>query len=71
MKIDCYISKTCSSEDALRKNVFDAINLEGIDASVNIYRITDEEARSLGLMGSPTVLIDGEDILSGEIPGFA
>ena len=71
MIIDCYISEGCSSEDALKKNMTEAVKLEAVDATVNIHRIDEEKAKGLQLMGSPSVLINGEDILPGEIPGFS
>ncbi len=71
MKIDCYMSLRCGSEDALRNNIFKALKLEGIDGEVNFYRITDEEAKNLGLRGSPSVLINGKDIQPADITGFS
>jgi hypothetical protein len=71
MKIECYMSSGCESEDALRKNIFEALELEGIKAEVNFYRINDEEARSLGLKGSPSVLINSRDIQPVNITGFS
>ncbi len=71
MKIDCYISEGCSSEDALKKNIDEAIKLESINVQVNIHKIDETEGKKLKLMGSPSVLINGEDILPGEIPGIS
>ncbi|UCD35289.1 MAG: hypothetical protein JSU90_00225 [Nitrospiraceae bacterium] len=71
MNIDCYISGTCDSEKALRKNLTQAIGLEAADVTLTVQRITDEEAEKRGLKGSPSVLVNGRDILPGEIPGFS
>ena len=71
MKIDCYISTSCSSEEALKKNITEAVKLESVDADVSIHRIDETEAGRLKLMGSPSAHINGEDILPGEIPGIA
>lgn len=71
MRIDCYISLKCGSENALRENISRALELEDIIAEVNFYRISDEEARSLGLKGSPSVLINGSDIQPVYIGGFS
>ena len=71
MKIDCYISTSCSSEEALKKNITEAVKLESVYADVSIHRIDETEAKRLKLMGSPSVHINGEDILPGEIPGIA
>lgn len=71
MKIDCYISEGCSSEEALHINVRKALKLESADAVVEIHRMSDAEAKRLGLMGSPSVFIDGIDILPADLPGFS
>ncbi len=71
MKIDCYIATSCSSEERLRININEAIKLESVDADLNFYKIDEAEAKKLNLMGSPSVLINGEDILPGEIPGIS
>lgn len=71
MKIDCYISGDCSSEEALINNINQAVKLESVDAAVDIHRINETEAKRLELMGSPSVLINGVDILPGEIPGIS
>ncbi|BCB97047.1 hypothetical protein JZK55_19690 [Dissulfurispira thermophila] len=71
MKIDCYMSLRCGSEDALRENISKALELEDISADVNFYRITDEKAKNLGLRGSPSVLINGKDIQPVDITGFS
>ena len=71
MKIDCYFSLGCASEDILRKNVTEALDAESVKAEVNYHRIDDDEAERLGLRGSPTVLINGIDPFPSEIGGFS
>lgn len=71
MKIDCYISGECSSEEALTDNINEAVKLEAVEADINIHRIDETEAIRLKIMGSPSVFINGEDILPGEIPGIS
>ncbi len=71
MKIDCYISEGCGSEIQLRENVEEAMRLESVGADVRFHIINETEAKRLGLMGSPSVLINGKDILPGEIPGIS
>lgn len=71
MKIDCYISRSCSSEAALRENISSALKSESAVAEINFSRISDDEAERLGLRGSPSVLINGEDIMPGDIAGFS
>ena len=71
MKIDCYFSMGCVSEDILRKNIPEALIAEGVEAEVNYHRIGDDEAQRLGLMGSPTILINGVDPFPSDIEGFS
>jgi hypothetical protein len=71
ININCYISEGCASEDGLRKNISDALEQESLEAEVAFHRINEIEANELGLRGSPTVLINGVDILPGETPGIA
>ncbi len=71
MRVDCYISLGCTSEEALRENLERALELEAAEAEVNFHRLSDAEAERLGLRGSPSVLMDGRDILPGEISGFS
>lgn len=71
MKIECFISLGCGSEDPLRENIKAALSLEGVDAEVLFRRIKDEEAYALGLKGSPSVFINGQDIEPQELTGFS
>ena len=71
MKIDCYISEGCGSEMNLRENINEALKQESVDADVLFHIINEAEGKKLGLMGSPSVLINGVDILPGEIPGIS
>jgi protein-disulfide isomerase len=71
MKIDCYISEGCTSEEALRVNVVNALRQENMKAEVQYHRINESEAKKMGIMGSPTVFINDVDILPGEMPGIS
>jgi hypothetical protein len=71
MKIECYMSLRCGSEEPLRENLRQAAALEGVEAKVLFRRVSDEEAAALGLRGSPSVFINGNDIDPQDIPGFA
>jgi hypothetical protein len=61
----------CGSEEELRDNISKALTLEKIEAKVKFYRITDDEADTKGLKGSPSVLVDGVDIQPADIIGFS
>jgi hypothetical protein len=71
MKIDCYLSLLCGAENDLRENILSALTLEEINAEMNFYRINDSEALDLGLRGSPSILINGEEIQPVEEKGFS
>jgi len=69
MKIDCYLSTGCGAESERKENIYGALDLEGIEAEVNFFRVEDREARVLGLSGSPSVFIDGEEVQPVKIKG--
>ena len=71
MKIDCYLSQGCQSEEALKTNIAAAIEREGIKAEVNFHRINDDEALSLGLSGSPSMFINGKELQPMGTAGFS
>jgi hypothetical protein len=70
LKIECFLSESCGSEEALKGNLKLAIELEGADAEVVFHRIDAPVARALGLKGSPSILINGADISPVEMQGF-
>lgn len=71
LKIDCYLAPGCSSEVSLRQNIENALKYEETDAVVHIHRLSETNAAIRGFKGSPTILINGTDILPGETSGFA
>jgi len=71
MKIDCYISQGCGSEEALKENIARALESDKIRAEVVIHRISDEKAAELKLSGSPSVFIDGKELQPQGIAGFS
>ena len=71
MKIDCYISQGCGSEEALKEHIARALEAEKIHAEVRMHRISDEQAGELKLSGSPSVFIDGKELQPQGITGFS
>lgn len=71
MKIDCYLSLGCGSEEALRENIYRALAAEKIEAQVNFHRIDDEKAIALGLSGSPSIFINGKELQPQGVVGFS
>lgn len=71
MKIDCYLSPACASEEALRENITRALTVEDVKAEVNFHRIDDTKAVVLGLTGSPSVFINGKELQPQGTVGFS
>jgi hypothetical protein len=71
VKIDCYVSHGCGSEEALKENIARALEAESMHAEVGIHRISDEKAVALKLSGSPSVFINGKELQPSGITGFS
>jgi protein-disulfide isomerase len=71
MKIDCYLSPECASEEALRENIVRALAIEKVEAEVKLQRIDDNQARALGVTGSPSVFINGKELQPQGVAGFS
>ncbi len=65
------MSLGCRAEGGLKENISQALDLEGLPSEVRFNRISDTEAAILGLRGSPSVLIDGQDIQPPDVAGFS
>jgi hypothetical protein len=65
----------CPSHDVALSRLREVLSEEGIAADIEIIKVeTDEQARSLQFVGSPTMRINGEDIIPPsdmEIVGLA
>jgi len=71
MKINCYISTECTSEEPLTNNLLHALAMEEIEAEIHFHRISEKEAAGLELTGSPSLFIDGVHVLKGDSAGFS
>ncbi|OGW58580.1 MAG: hypothetical protein A2Z09_04435 [Nitrospirae bacterium RBG_16_43_8] len=71
MKIECYISASCSSLDQLKENIERALKTGNFKAETCYHRISDEKAMEMKLTGSPTILVNDNDIFPGGTPGVA
>jgi hypothetical protein len=71
MKINCYLSPECASEEALRQNTTAALAIEKIEAELSIHRIDDIKAMALGVTGSPSVFINGKELQPQGLVGFS
>ena len=71
MKIDCYISEGCGSEEALKGNIARALEAEKMHAEIGIHRISEAKAAELRLSGSPAVFINGKELQPQGLAGFS
>ncbi len=71
VSIDCYLSLRCGSEDELRKIIFKTLEVEGLQARVNFFRVDDVRAAKMGLKGSPFLFINGRAFQPMEMGGFS
>lgn len=62
VKIDCYLSMSCGSEYALRENISKALDLEKASGEVSFHRIDEAQAEALGVHGSPSLFVEGEEV---------
>ncbi len=63
MKITFLYFEDCPSHEATLARLRQVMAEEGIQAEIEIVKIeTDEQAQSRRFVGSPTILIDGQDI---------
>jgi len=71
MRIDCYLSPGCVSEETLRENIKRALTIEKVEGDVSIHRIDDNKAMALGVTGSPSVFINGKELQPQGLVGFS
>lgn len=69
MKIECFFAEGCGSKGQLRENIRKALLGEGLKAEIFFRDLSQEEARQLGVGGSPTVWINGMDMEPGTPSG--
>ncbi|MEJ5375315.1 MAG: hypothetical protein WHX93_01910 [bacterium] len=62
MKIEAFLSQGCASRHALEANIREALVQEGLEAKISFLVVGEQEARTLGIPGSPTVFLNGEDL---------
>ena len=61
--IECFYYPQCSSRDVLPERLARALAEEGVQAEVFHHTMPIEEAVARGIEGSPTVMMNGADIL--------
>lgn len=71
VKIDVYMSEICGSYHQLRENLSLALAELQADAAVTYHTIYYDEAVARGILGSPSVWINGKDAFeSRNSPGI-
>ena len=63
MTIDCYLSEHCGSYHQMNENIGRALRELGISAEVRYHTVSYDEAVARGVRGSPTIRINGCDIV--------
>ena len=54
----------CPSHDVALSRLREVLSEEGIDVDIEVIKVeTDDQARSLQFVGSPTIRINGDDII--------
>lgn len=74
MKVELLYFAGCPNYEALTPRLRELVDEAGVEAEVELRRVdSDEEARRLRFLGSPTVRVDGSDVERGadERQGFA
>ncbi|MEK6744776.1 MAG: thioredoxin family protein [Nitrospirota bacterium] len=69
MKIDCYLSEHCGSYHQLRENIDRALAESDLRADVAYHTIRYDEAVERGVIGSPSIWVNGKDLF--EVEGSA
>ena len=63
MDIEFQYYEDCPSHDDALDRLKSVLAEEGIDAAIAVVKVeTDEQAQALRFVGSPTILVDGQDI---------
>lgn len=63
MKIRFFYFEDCPSHDEALRRLNQVLNEEAIHAEIEVVKVeTDAQAQSLQFVGSPTILVNGEDI---------
>ncbi len=72
MRVSFLYYEDCPSHDLALERLREVMAEEGISSEVEIVKVeTEEQARRLGFVGSPTIRIDGRDIDPPTDPRFA
>ncbi len=63
MRIDFFYFEDCPSHEQALERLRKVISEEDVEADISVVKVTSEEqARDLEFVGSPTILVEGRDI---------
>jgi hypothetical protein len=66
MDVDLLYVAGCPNRELARERLSEAVQRAGVEATIREREVTDEaEAVALGMRGSPTILVCGEDVDGG------
>jgi hypothetical protein len=72
LRVRFLYSEDCPSHDEALQRLRRSIDAEGVAADVEIIKVdTDEEAKRLKFIGSPTIIVNGRDIDQATNPYYA
>ena len=72
MRVSFLYYEECPSHDLALERLREVMAEEGISSEVEVVKVeTEEQARRLSFVGSPTIRIDGRDIDPPSNPRFA
>ena len=72
MQVSFYYFEDCPSHEQALERLRETMAEEGLPDAVEVVRVeTEEEARRLRFVGSPTIRVDGEDIVPPEDSHYA
>jgi hypothetical protein len=63
MRVQVLVSENCPHREPTLRLVYDALHELGIESTIDEVSVGDvDQARRLRFLGSPTVLVDGNDV---------
>lgn len=66
MDIKVMAVEGCPNDGQTMRRVREVLVRMGMEAPIKLVEVAEHEAEAIGLLGSPTVLVDGEDIEPSE-----
>ena len=72
MRVSFLYFEECPSHDLALERLREVMDEEGISGEVEVFKVeTEDQARQLRFVGSPTIRVDGQDIDPPSDPRYA